>query len=81
MLFSIVKDPSVSAADLNHDLEIISNWASQWKMAFNPDQKKQAIEVLFSNKKTRVYHPPLFFNHSLVVRSDCHKHLGVFFRF
>ncbi len=30
-LFSIVKDPKVSADDLNHDLELISKWAYQWK--------------------------------------------------
>ena len=26
MLFSKVKDPKISASDLNHDLEIISQW-------------------------------------------------------
>ena len=51
MLFSIVKDPLISAVDLNHDLSIISQWAHQWKMEFNPDPTKQATEVLFSCKK------------------------------
>ena len=37
MLFSIVKDPLVSAVDMNHDLSLISQWAHQWKMEFNPD--------------------------------------------
>ena len=32
MLFSIVKDPIVSANDLNYDLDIIYQWAHQWKM-------------------------------------------------
>ena len=27
MLFSIVKDPAISADDLNHDLDIIRQWA------------------------------------------------------
>ena len=37
MLFSIVKDPIVSANELNHDLDIIYQWTHQWKMEFNPD--------------------------------------------
>ena len=27
MLFSVVKDPVISADDLNHDLDIINQWA------------------------------------------------------
>ena len=50
MLLSIVKDPTISASDLNHDLNIIFQWAHQWKMEFNPDPTKQATEVLFSCK-------------------------------
>ena len=53
MLFSIVKDPVISANDLNHDLNIIRRWAHQWKMEFNPDPTKQATGVLFSCKKSR----------------------------
>ena len=52
MLFSIVKYPVLSADDLNHDLDIIFQWAHQWKMEFNPDPTKQATEVLFSCKKS-----------------------------
>ena len=51
MLFSVIKDPQLSASDLNHDLEVINQWAYQWKMAFNPDPTKQATEILFSCKK------------------------------
>ena len=36
---------------LNKDLDTISKWAYQWKMVFNPDLSKQAIEIIFSNKK------------------------------
>ena len=45
MLFSIVKNPVISASELNHDLKIISQWAHQWKMEFNPDPNKQATEL------------------------------------
>ena len=50
MLFSIVKDPDISAKDLNHALAVINRWAHQWKLEFNPDPLKQATEVLFSCK-------------------------------
>ena len=76
-LFSIVTDPVQSALDLNHDLYLIGNWAHQWKMSFNPDPTKQAIEVLFSQKRKNVVHPPLFFNNQTVSRSAEHKHLGL----
>ena len=51
MIFSIVKDPKISANDLNHDLETIQQWANQWKLEFNPEPTKQATEILFSCKK------------------------------
>ena len=77
MLYSIVKNPSISAAELNHDLEKINQWAKQWKMAFNPDPNKQANEVLFSCKTKKVDHPPIFFNGSPVVKVSETKHLGL----
>ena len=42
MPFSIVKVHVISANILNHDLNIIHQWAHQWKMEFNPDPTKQA---------------------------------------
>ena len=76
-LYSVVKDPITSAAELNHDLKIISEWANQWKMSFNPDPTKPAEEILFSQKKNPVVHPPLFFNGVEVKRVTEHKHLGL----
>ena len=81
MLYSIVKDPKLSASDLNHDLEKINQWANQWKMAFNPDPNKQANEVLFSCKTKKVDHPPIFFNGFPVVQVKETKHLGLFLQF
>ena len=34
-LFTVVEDPNTSANDMNHDLELISQWARDWKMSFN----------------------------------------------
>ena len=75
-LYSVVHDPEKSARELNHDLEVINNWAKQWKMSFNPDPTKPAEEILFSHKRPRP-HPPLFFNGVEVKRVTEHKHLGL----
>ena len=77
MLFSVIEDPQLSASDLNHDLEVICQWAYQWKMAFNPDPNKQATEILFSCKKIEINHPELTFNGASVARLKEHKHLGL----
>ena len=75
MLFSIVNDPLT--IDLNHDLNIICQWAHRWKMEFNPDPTKQANEILFSCKKSSPNHPLLIFNRSAVVKVNEQKHLGL----
>ena len=77
MLFSIVKNPAQSAEELNHDLDIIRQWAHQWKMEFNPDPTKQATEVLFSTKRKKVNHPSIFFNGVVVQKVNEQKHLGL----
>ena len=51
-LFSEVKEKNCSTVELYNDLKIISNWAFQWEMLFNPDPSKQAAEILFSKKAT-----------------------------
>ena len=62
MLFSIVKGPTTSTDELNHDHQTISEWAHQWKLEFNPDPSKQATELLCTQKKYRTFHSPLLFN-------------------
>ena len=53
-LFSIVTDPTLTA------------WAYLWKMSFNPDPNKRAIEVLFLHKINSPEQPPLYFNNQEV---------------
>ena len=77
MLYSIVHDPATSAADLNHDLDLIQKWAYQWKMEFNPDPLKQATQIIFSCKRHQVNHPPIFFNGIEVAIENEQKHLGL----
>ena len=77
MLFSIVKSPDISANCLNHDLEVIHQWAHQWKLEFNPDPTKQATEVLFSCKKSNPHHPQIMFNGTVVAKMIEQTHLGL----
>ena len=76
-LFSKVIDKNNSNSQLNSDLAKISKWTFQWKMSFNPDSNKQAIEVHFSNKRDKENYPPLQFNGINVQIADSQKHLGL----
>ena len=76
-LFSIVRDPLISAEELNHDLKLINKWAFQWKMSFNPDPTKPAEEIIFSHRRDPPVHPPLFFNDIEVKQVNGHNHLGL----
>ena len=46
-------------------------------MSFNPDPSKQAVEILFTQKRNSIYHPPLFSNNQIVKKVPEHKHLGL----
>ena len=44
-----------------NDLKTVTTSAHQWKMVFNPDISKQAIEVIFSVKMKKPEHVASFF--------------------
>ena len=46
-------------------------------MQFNLDKNKQAVQVIFSQIKEAIAHPPMFFSGSEVVVKTEHKHLGM----
>ena len=46
-------------------------------MSFNPDPTKQAEEIIFSRKRNRQDHPPIFFNNFVVKTVSDHKHFGL----
>ena len=76
-LFLPVRDPSMCQQVLKKDLDTITKWAHQWKMKFNPDITKQAIEVIFSHKRKKPLHPSISFNGIPVKREPETQHLGV----
>ena len=76
-LFSKAINRTHSEAELNKDLELISQWANHWKMLFNPDPTKHAIEVCFSYKCDNVSHQRLIFNNKKIQSAPSHKHFGL----
>ena len=63
------------AGIINHDVQLLSNWARQWLVTFNP-LKTEA--VLFTLKKINIL-PQLVFDNIPINFVDSHKHLGVTF--
>ena len=76
-IFTVVHDPKTAAVDMNHDLSLINIWARKWRMSFNPDSTKQAVEVTFSKKRSPVNHPPIFFNEAPVKNVPEQRNLGI----
>ena len=76
-LFSIENSTHSSQSVLNSDLKCINEWAYQWKMHFSPDPKKQANEVIFSQKSNKNIYPPVTFNNNHVKNCSHQNHLGV----
>ena len=76
-LFSLVLNQIDSASKLNRDLLRISDWAYQWKMSFNPDPSKQAVEIHFTKKRNHINPPTLIFSGTDVKVCESHKHLGL----
>ena len=74
-IFRIVD--ATSSEELIKDLEAITRWSVQWKLEFNPSLSKQAIEVLFSNKRTKTKLDPLIFNGFLIKQLEETLHLGL----
>ena len=72
-----MKNPVITATDLNYDLDIINKWAYERQMEFNPDPTKQAKDVLFSYKPSSPVHPNLVFNGTAATKVDEYKHLGL----
>ena len=76
-LFHIVEDTLTCFDELQHDLNKIYVWANQWRLRFNPDITKQAVEVTFSTKTTPPPRPSLMFNNIPIKLVNEHKHLGI----
>ena len=63
----------MSARDLNYDLQVIQQWAYQWKFEFKPDTIKQATQLLFSCGKHKhmglILHSKLSFVNEKIIQA------------
>ena len=55
----------------------IAEWAHQWKMSFNPDPTKQAVEVYSTRRLTQANPPDILFKNTPIAVQDHQKHLGL----
>ena len=63
------------ASIINHELQLLTNWAKQWLVTFNP---LKAEAVLFTLKKLDFLPQLVFDNNNISISFvDSHKHLGV----
>ena len=69
------RDPNESSAKLGRHLGRVAVWAYQWKMLFNPNPSKQAVEVHVSRKINPVDTSPVYFNNLVEACCETHKHL------
>ena len=76
-LFSVAHDVNTSVSDIKKDLKLVSDWAFQWKISFNPGLIKQAQEIILSRKKMKSSHASVYFNNIQVSSTLAHKHLGM----
>ena len=72
-LYIIVDDPINAAYQLNNGLQKIHLRAKMWLVSFNPAKSESMI---FSRKRNKPYHPPIFMNQTRIEEGPSHKHLG-----
>ena len=60
------------AGIINHDLQLLSNWARQWLVTFNLLKTKAVLFTLKTRDITTSY-----FENITISFVDSHKHLGV----
>ena len=53
-LFTVIQNPNTASSDMNHDMEVIKQWAQHWRMLFNPDPQKQAVKIIFLRKIIKI---------------------------
>ena len=72
-----MEDKNESANVISDDLLLISKWAFNWKMFFNPNPSRSGQEVSFQEKDQIQNHPTISLNNVQVERSSDEKHLGI----
>jgi hypothetical protein len=74
LLLNEVTSPTISAHELNSDLQSIATWANKWLVTMNVDKTKNMI---FSSKINKPIHPPLTLSNNVIEDVVSHDNLGV----
>ena len=77
MLFEVVENANVLAANLNGDLNRISHWSGKWFVAMNPSM---CHGLVFSLERVKPLHPTLYLNSTCIEEVDKHTQLGLIFQ-
>ena len=60
-----------------HPCPIVRDLSGLTNGKFYPDPSKQAVQVLFSRKTSKIAHPEIFYYDTEVKNASGHKHLGL----
>ena len=74
ILYKVVHNIDLTAAELNIDLESNKFWAKIWKVDFSPLKSKS---LLMTKNNKNIQHPPLIMSQSQLEEVNEHKHLGI----
>ena len=68
-------DVNTSVSDISNDLKLISYWAFQWKMHFDPGPRKKAQKIIVCIKK-EIMPPKSVFQHTNILKcySESYKY-------
>ncbi len=75
-LFTVIDplDYEITFNQINRDLQVLSEWASQWRVDYNASK---TVYMIVSNKTPVPTYPDLYLNGTKLQRVHSHKHLGV----
>ena len=76
ILYKVVHNIDLAAAELNIDLESIKYCAKIWKVDFNPLKSKS---LLITKKNRNIQHLPLIMSQNQIEEVKEHKHLSITF--
>ena len=75
-LFTVIDpiDYHITFDQINRDLQVLSEWASRWRVTYNA---LKTVYMIVSNKNPGSNYPDLYLDGIKLQRVNSHKHLGV----
>ncbi len=75
-LFTVIDpiDYEITFNQINRDLQVLAEWARQWRVTYNASK---TVYMIVSNKSVSPVYPDLYLNRVKLKKVSSHKHLGV----